>query len=93
MYFNQLPGGTSLKTLTYVTEASTGKFKKYDYGRGRNMIKYGTVEPPEYNITKITVPIVIYYARNDWATPKKVSTKFQRILIILRSKFYLLSKN
>ncbi|XP_045479566.1 lipase 3-like [Harmonia axyridis] len=71
VYFNQLPGGTSLKTLTYVTEASKGKFTKYDYGRGRNMIKYGTPEPPEYNITKITVPIVIYFARNDWATPKK----------------------
>ncbi|XP_044748641.1 lipase 3-like [Coccinella septempunctata] len=71
VYFNQLPGGTSLKTLTYVTEASTGKFKKYDYGRGRNMIKYGTTDPPEYNISRIPVPIVIYYARNDWATPKK----------------------
>ncbi|KAL3265458.1 hypothetical protein HHI36_009662 [Cryptolaemus montrouzieri] len=80
VYFNQLPGGTSLKTLTFVTESVKGKFTKYDYGRGRNMIKYGSVEPPEYNITEIKVPIVIYYARNDWATPKKDAINLYRTL-------------
>ncbi|KAK9870872.1 hypothetical protein WA026_009830 [Henosepilachna vigintioctopunctata] len=80
VYFNQLPGGTSLKTLTYVTEAAKGKFLKYDYGRGRNMIKYGSPDPPEYNITNIKVPIVIYYARNDWATPKKDAINLYKTL-------------
>lgn len=26
---------------------------------------YGTTNPPEYDLTKITVPIAIYYGEND----------------------------
>jgi len=73
VYFNQLPGGTSLKTLTFLRESTRGNFRKYDYGPGKNQYLYGTREPPEYDIKKITVPIFIIYARNDWATTKQVN--------------------
>ncbi|XP_066145562.1 lipase 3-like [Euwallacea fornicatus] len=71
VYFNQLPGGTSLKTLTFLRESTKGNFRKYDYGPGKNTFLYGSKTPPEYDIKKITVPIFIIYARNDWATTKQ----------------------
>lgn len=75
--FNQLPGGTSLKTLTYISEAVRGQFRKYDYG-GRNIHLYGDSTPPEYNVSKIEVPVFVFYASHDWATSKPV-----RIIIII----------
>lgn len=74
MYFNQLPGGTSLKTLTFLRESTRGNFRKYDYGPGKNTFLYGSKTPPEYDIKKIKVPIFIIYARSDWATTKEVTT-------------------
>ncbi|CAH0560919.1 unnamed protein product [Brassicogethes aeneus] len=66
---NQLPSGTSFKTLTYLSEAVKGNFKKFDYG-GRNMMKYGTEEPPEYDVSKIDIPVILAYSAHDWATSK-----------------------
>ncbi|CAG9762365.1 unnamed protein product [Ceutorhynchus assimilis] len=71
VYFNQLPGGTSLKTLTFLRESTRGNFRKYDYGPGKNTFLYGSRTPPEYDIKKIKVPIFIIYARGDWATTKE----------------------
>lgn len=78
--FNQLPGGTSLKTLSYITEAANDNFSKFDYGRGRNMLKYGSAEPPAYNITNIKVPVIMYYAKNDWVTTKQDSVFLYKTL-------------
>ncbi|ENN79085.1 hypothetical protein YQE_04467, partial [Dendroctonus ponderosae] len=72
VYFNQLPGGTSLKTLTFLRESTKGNFRKYDYGPGKNRFLYGSKTPPDYDISKITVPIFLIYARSDWATTKQV---------------------
>ncbi|KAF7268339.1 hypothetical protein GWI33_018529 [Rhynchophorus ferrugineus] len=71
VYFNQLPGGTSLKTLTFLRESTRGNFRKFDYGEGKNSFVYGSRTPPEYDIKKIEVPIFIIYARSDWATTKQ----------------------
>ncbi|XP_048526593.1 lipase 3 [Dendroctonus ponderosae] len=71
VYFNQLPGGTSLKTLTFLRESTKGNFRKYDYGPGKNRFLYGSKTPPDYDISKITVPIFLIYARSDWATTKQ----------------------
>ncbi|RZC40421.1 hypothetical protein BDFB_013020, partial [Asbolus verrucosus] len=69
VFFNQLPGGTSLKTLIYLSDAVRGRFRKFDYG-GRNMMLYGNSTPPDYNISRIEVPVFIFYASHDWATSK-----------------------
>lgn len=71
VYFNQFPGGTSLKTMTFLRESTRGNFRKYDYGPGKNNHVYGSTAPPEYDIKKIEVPTFIIYARNDWTTTKQ----------------------
>ncbi|KAJ8948297.1 hypothetical protein NQ318_020784 [Aromia moschata] len=73
IYFNQIPGGTSLKTVSYLTESTRGRFRKYNYGAGRNRLLYGSDTPPEYDIKRIKVPIYLMYAANDWCVTKEVS--------------------
>lgn len=73
VYFNQIPAGTSLKTFSYLTEATRNRFQKYNYGTGKNMFLYGSETPPEYDLKKIRVPIFMMFAANDWATSKEVS--------------------
>lgn len=55
-----------------MSEAVRGRFRKFDYGP-KNMFVYGSSTPPEYNISRIEVPVYIFYASQDWATSKPVN--------------------
>ncbi|KMQ82709.1 lipase 3, partial [Lasius niger] len=60
------PASTSTKTLLHFTqEIQSGKFCRYDYGREKNFLIYNSVEPPDYNVTSITVPIALFYSDGD----------------------------
>lgn len=71
VFFNQLPGGGSLKVFNHIAQQISGQFAKYDYGK-ENINIYGQSTPPEYNISKIEVPFYLVYSTADWATTKKV---------------------
>lgn len=51
---------------------SGGKFLQYDYGTAENIKRYGAPTPPEYNITKIQVPIYMMSSVNDWLAGPEV---------------------
>ncbi|CAL1684028.1 unnamed protein product [Lasius platythorax] len=60
------PASTSTKTLLHFgQEIQSGKFCRYDYGREKNFLIYNSVEPPDYNVTSITVPIALFYSDGD----------------------------
>lgn len=40
-------------------------FRQYDFGFFGNLEAYGQDSPPEYDLSKITVPVAIYYGNND----------------------------
>ncbi|CAG9861082.1 unnamed protein product [Phyllotreta striolata] len=80
VYFNQIPGGTSLRTLTFLTESSRNRFRKYDYGIGKNRYLYGTDEPPEYDLKNIKVPVYIMFASNDWSISRQDCINFYKSL-------------
>lgn len=50
----------------------SGKFRQYDYGRNENIARYGQPQPPDYDLSKVTCPVYIYYADNDWLVHKSV---------------------
>ncbi|XP_025266501.1 lipase 3-like [Camponotus floridanus] len=61
------PAGTSIKTILHFIQVfESGKFRKYNYGRERNLLIYNSTEPPNYNLSNTTVPIALFYADNDW---------------------------
>lgn len=49
-----------------------GKFQFFDYGITENKKKYGQPMPPLYNMEKITTPIALFYAQNDWLAGPEV---------------------
>jgi len=49
-----------------------GKFRRYDYSFINNLLKYGTFDPPKYDLGKIKVPVSLHYGINDWLANVKV---------------------
>ncbi|XP_029671560.1 lipase 3-like [Formica exsecta] len=75
------PAGSSTKTLLHYLQAlQTNKFRQYDYGRKKNLLMYNSAEPPDYDLTNITVPIALFYGANDWLVNVSEMQKLSRLL-------------
>lgn len=62
-----MPGGASIKQIAhYGQEIASGHFRHFDHGLLNNMRKYGKFTPPSYDLKKITAPVALFYALNDW---------------------------
>lgn len=59
-----------------------GKFRQYDYGILGNLNKYHEFTPPSYNLKKVTAPIALYYASNDWLSSATVSLHVRILFFI-----------
>ncbi|KFB46695.1 AGAP003082-PB-like protein [Anopheles sinensis] len=62
------PSGASTKQMLHFAQLNrVGRFQQFDFGYAKdNLIHYGSETPPVYNLTLVTVPVVIYYGLNDW---------------------------
>ncbi|XP_013141648.1 PREDICTED: lipase 3-like [Papilio polytes] len=62
-----MPSGSStLQFVHFGQLVQSGRFCRYDRGNMKNLKVYGTKLPPDYDLSKISVPIVLYYSGNDW---------------------------
>ncbi|KPJ14387.1 Lipase 1 [Papilio machaon] len=62
-----MPAGSStLQLVHYGQLVQNGRFCRYDRGVKDNLMIYGSKLPPDYDLSVITVPIVLYYSENDW---------------------------
>lgn len=79
--FGHFPAGTSIQNMArYGQSMMTDKFQKFDYGKVKNLEKYGTKLPPEFNLKRMTVPVVIMYGKNDHLVdPKDVDWLVQHL--------------
>ncbi|KAF5306000.1 hypothetical protein FQR65_LT07493 [Abscondita terminalis] len=59
-------GAATRQVLHYTQEINSGKFEKWDAGLLENEKLYSSIQPPSYNIEKITAPVYLYYSTNDW---------------------------
>ncbi|CAL8131343.1 unnamed protein product [Orchesella dallaii] len=41
------------------------EFLRYDFGERRNLLEYGSANPPVYNLSSMTVPTYIFYGEGD----------------------------
>lgn len=70
--FGHLISGISAKDLIHFSQLITsGRFQRFDYGMAINLKKYGSVIPPEYDVSKITSAVVLMCARNDYVSELK----------------------
>ena len=71
-YLSRSPNGASLRSFNHygqLMKNSKGKgvsrFQKYDYGEELNLKKYGTVDVPEYDLGRISVPVSCFKGTDD----------------------------
>ncbi|KAJ2948243.1 hypothetical protein O0L34_g7471 [Tuta absoluta] len=71
---SHLPAGGSTRQMKQYGQAYVrGDFARFDYGPQTNMEVYGTIEPTKYDLSKVVVPVALYYSAEDWlATPEDV---------------------
>lgn len=61
-----LPDTTSVRVASHVSQdMQYGTFRQYDFGFIKNLRKYGSITPPDYDWSLYRVPTVIYYGDND----------------------------
>jgi lysosomal acid lipase/cholesteryl ester hydrolase len=75
VYIAHTPAGTSVQNLVHYAQViNTGRFQKYSYGLLGNLANYGTIIPPEYDVSKITTPVALFWGQNDiFADPRDVA--------------------
>lgn len=60
------PSGSSLRQFAHYGQISDAqRFQLWDFGSLRNILLYGTSSPPIYDLTKVTVDIVLIYSDGD----------------------------
>ncbi|XP_077533938.1 gastric triacylglycerol lipase-like [Haemaphysalis longicornis] len=71
---SHLPSGTSLKNVVHYGQLLRCKrFRKFNYGLFKNKRIYGQWTPPDYDVSRVTAPVAIYWSMNDWmADPKDI---------------------
>ncbi|KAF9412148.1 hypothetical protein HW555_009278 [Spodoptera exigua] len=66
VFLSHLGTGTSWKTAVHFSqEILSGKFAQFDYGYWKNWRVYGTSSPPNYDLNKVTLPIKLFWSKND----------------------------
>ncbi|XP_068617398.1 lipase member J-like [Battus philenor] len=62
-----IPAGSStLQFVHYGQLVQSGRFCRFDRGEENNLNAYGTRTSPDYDLSNVSVPIVLYYSGNDW---------------------------
>ena len=71
------PDSTSFRALGhYVQLMGTGKFRAYDHGGAeQNRRVYGRDTPPDYDLSKVTAKVAIFWGENDLLVTPKVSRR------------------
>ncbi|VVC27320.1 Alpha/beta hydrolase fold-1,Alpha/Beta hydrolase fold,Lipase, eukaryotic [Cinara cedri] len=64
------PQPMSTKTLRHMLQLLThGSFRHYDYGPYGNLLRYHSITPSNYDLSKITAPTFIIHSKNDTLVP------------------------
>uniref|UniRef100_A0A182QHI7 Lipase n=1 Tax=Anopheles farauti TaxID=69004 RepID=A0A182QHI7_9DIPT len=75
------PAGASVKQMLHFAQLQrSGQFRQFDYGRRNNTERYSHWKPPAYNLSAVSAPVTIFYARNDWLIDPREAERFAKLL-------------
>lgn len=70
-FMTHLPAGGSVKGASHYGQLiKSGHFRQYDYGKQKNLKIYNSIEPPDYNISRVTTPLALFWGGNDWLSTR-----------------------
>ncbi|XP_054922907.1 lysosomal acid lipase/cholesteryl ester hydrolase-like [Dermacentor andersoni] len=74
VYLCHIPAGTSTKNVIHFGQLVGSKRpQKFDYGSSKNLEVYGQRKPPEYNLSRVTTDVGIFWSEGDqFVTPREV---------------------
>lgn len=67
-FLKHLPARSSSRSFEHYAQLiknNDSKFRHFDFGEERNLKEYNSKIPPVYDITKIKIPLYIYYSNKD----------------------------
>jgi len=69
----QTPAGTSVKTVAQFAQGfNSKKFQHFDHGDPEsNFEVYGSTEPPQYDLSRVSVPVLLFWGNDDWFSTKE----------------------
>ena len=86
-YMSFSPAGSSLTQFTHFAQQfrNGGRFARFDYGSVKNLLMYGSLEPPEYRLENVRAPTALYVGDIDgFADPKDaelLASKLQNVMV------------
>ncbi|KAF5294559.1 hypothetical protein FQR65_LT10751 [Abscondita terminalis] len=80
---------TSYRTITHGLQLiQKGTFDYCDYGPELNKAKYGVEELPQYDLSRLSIPTYLIYAKNDMMITKENVLKSYEILLKMKINVY-----
>ncbi|KAG8262757.1 hypothetical protein J6590_047277 [Homalodisca vitripennis] len=75
-FVSHVPTGASPKTLSHLGQLSkSGRFCNYDYGSEENLARYGSSSPPDYDLSKTSMPVINFYGEGDTLVDSRDATE------------------
>lgn len=66
MIKSHTPAGASYKQFFHFGQLiENHRFSKFDYGKVKNIQRYGGTTAPDYSLEKCTVPVALFYSDQD----------------------------
>jgi len=61
-----VPAGQSAMSVVHLAQSiNSQNFQRFNYGKEKNLEKYGQETPPLFDLSKITCPVAVYSGVND----------------------------
>uniref|UniRef100_A0A224YSS1 Lipase n=1 Tax=Rhipicephalus zambeziensis TaxID=60191 RepID=A0A224YSS1_9ACAR len=81
VYMSNNPAGSSARNMFHFAQIiRTNHFQHFDWGPIKNKRIYGQAEPPQYDITKITAPVALYWSDGDVLACEQDVRHIERLL-------------
>lgn len=87
---SHIPAGISTKTFVhYFQSYISGRFQRFDYRSKRNQALYSSMQPPSYDLSKITAPLSLFCSESDWfSTPQDVDNLLKGLPNVVRYRMF-----
>ncbi|KAL1448643.1 hypothetical protein WDU94_006597, partial [Cyamophila willieti] len=88
------PAGTSIFNIIHATDLyRKGRFCQFDHGRKENLVRYSSEEPPDYDLTRVTIPAVFFSGGSDLLIDLRDMKRLEKSLVNLIGSYRINSYN
>lgn len=80
--YGHVPSGAATKQLAHYGQGViSGEFRQFDYGTYENKLRYGSEQPPKYELSNIVAPVSLFYSDADWMShPTDVDELYSKLI-------------